>query len=45
MEKSSVGAAEGWRIIRVTPSKLMADETLEHIERALMWRTERIDDA
>lgn len=43
MEKSSVGAAEGWRVIRVTPSKLMADETLDHITRALEWRTERID--
>ena len=39
-EKTNLAAGLGWRILRCTPSKLMADETLDHITRALMWRTE-----
>jgi very-short-patch-repair endonuclease len=42
-EKTNLAAGLGWRILRCTPSKLMADETLGHIERALQWRTERAD--
>ena len=41
-EKTNLAAGLGWRILRCTPAKLMADETLEHITRALEWRTERI---
>ena len=42
-EKTNLAAGLGWRILRCTPSKLMADETLGHLERALEWRTERVD--
>ena len=38
-EKTNLAAGLGWRILRCTPSKLMADETLDHIHRALQWRT------
>jgi very-short-patch-repair endonuclease len=38
-EKTNLAAGLGWRILRCTPSKLMADETLDHINRALQWRT------
>jgi very-short-patch-repair endonuclease len=40
--KTNLAAGLGWRILRCTPSKLMADETLDHIARALEWRTERV---
>lgn len=39
--KTNLAAGLGWRILRCTPRKLMADETLDHIARALEWRTER----
>ena len=42
-EKTNLAAGLGWRILRCTPSNLMSDETLGHIERALQWRTERAD--
>jgi len=38
MEKSTIAAEEGWRIIRVTPSKLATIGTAESVERALRWR-------
>ena len=41
-EKTNLAAGLGWRILRCTPSKLMADETLDHIARALEWRTEQV---
>lgn len=40
MEKSSLAAAQGWRIIRVTPSELCSTGTLQHIQDALQWRVE-----
>lgn len=40
--KTNLAAGMGWRILRCTPSQLMSDETLHHIERALEWRTERV---
>jgi len=42
-EKTNLAATEGWRILRVMPSTLATDATIDTIERALMWRTERID--
>ena len=39
MEKSSLAAEEGWRIIRVTPSNLATEATMDSIHRALQWRT------
>lgn len=41
-EKTNLAAGEGWRILRCTPSKLATIGTIEHIARALGWRTERI---
>lgn len=43
MEKATLAAEEGWRIIRVTPSNLATQDTMDTIERALQWRTERIN--
>ena len=40
--KTNLAAGLGWRILRCTPSKLMADETLDYIARALEWRTEQV---
>ena len=40
-EKTNLAAGEGWRILRCVPSKLASDETLDHIHRALQWRTTR----
>ena len=37
--KTNLAAGEGWRILRCTPSKLASDDTLDHINRALQWRT------
>ena len=42
MAKATLAAEEGWRIIRVTPSNLATMPTMESIERALGWRTERV---
>lgn len=42
MEKHTLAAEEGWRIIRVTPSNLATIGTMESIERALQWRTEQV---
>jgi len=39
MEKSTLAAEEGWRIIRVTPSNLATEATMDSIHRALQWRT------
>lgn len=39
MEKSTLAAEEGWRIIRVQPSTLVSIATADSIERALRWRT------
>lgn len=39
MEKATLAAEEGWRIIRVTPSKLATEGTMDSIHRALQWRT------
>jgi hypothetical protein len=44
MAKSTLAAEEGWRIIRVTPSNLATQATIDTIERALQWRTERVDE-
>ena len=41
-EKTNLAAGEGWRILRCTPAKLATVETVEHIERALQWRTEAV---
>ena len=40
-EKTNLAAGLGWRILRCTPSKLFADETIDYIARALEWRVER----
>lgn len=40
-EKTCIAAGLGWRILRCTPSKLATSETLDYIERALEWRTEK----
>jgi very-short-patch-repair endonuclease len=40
MEKSSLAAAQGWRIIRVTPSELCSEGTIQYIKDALQWRVE-----
>ena len=42
-EKTNLAAGLGWRILRVTPGTLCTDATLDTIERALEWRTERLD--
>jgi hypothetical protein len=39
MAKSTLAAEEGWRIIRVTPSNLATEATMDSIHRALQWRT------
>jgi very-short-patch-repair endonuclease len=39
MEKATLAAEEGWRIIRVTPSNLATEATMDSIHRALQWRT------
>ena len=39
MEKSTLAAGEGWRIIRVTPSNLATSDTIDHIHRALQWKS------
>ncbi len=38
MEKASLAAEEGWRVIRVTPKALHTQETVASIQRALRWR-------
>lgn len=40
-EKTNLAAGLGWRILRCTPGKLATSDTLDHISRALEWRTER----
>ena len=42
MEKATLAAELGWRIVRVTPSKLATMDTMESLERALQWRTELV---
>jgi len=38
-EKTNIAAGLGWRILRCTPSNLATSATLDHIYRALQWRT------
>jgi very-short-patch-repair endonuclease len=41
-EKTNLAAGEGWRILRCVPSKLATMDTLDHIARALRWRTTEV---
>lgn len=41
MEKATVAARTGWRMIRVTPDELCMAETAEAIKDALKWKCER----
>lgn len=43
MEKSSLAAEEGWRMIRVTPAKLCSEATITYITNALRWRIEEAE--
>lgn len=37
--KTNLAASLGWRILRTTPKDLASPDLLDHLERALQWRT------
>lgn len=45
LEKYSEAAAQGWRIIRVTPDQLCTLETIELLKRALAYHPESTEAA
>lgn len=40
-EKTNLASGLGWRILRVTPSKLCTAQTIHYIQDALNWRVEQ----